>query len=335
MLAGLSSFACVPPAALGADSARVGLSADTALAGYGFPPPHPFGRDRQAAFLREARARGLLAHVRNLDSRIASDEELTRFHTSAHVTRVRTAFDAGIAALDAGDTPVFDGLHETAARVVGAALDACAAVVAGDLTVCLQPIGGLHHARRDGAAGFCVYNDCGVVIETLRRVHGIGRIAYVDIDAHHGDGIYYGFEDDPDLVFADIHQDSRTLFPGTGRADETGRGAARGTKLNIELQPGADDAAFRAAFARVEAHVARLAPEIILFQCGADGLADDPLAQLAYTPAAHRHAVQRLRRLAELHAGGRLLAFGGGGYLASHLANAWSEVLAVLVAPVG
>jgi acetoin utilization protein AcuC len=309
---------------------RVGLSVDDGLADYGFPPPHPFGRDRQAAFLRVARARGLLERVQRLPSRVASDAELARFHTAAYIERVKTAAAAGLTALDDGDTPVFDGLHEAAARVVGAALEACARIVAGDVDASLQPIGGLHHARREGAAGFCVYNDCGVVIETLRRVHGVQRIAYVDIDAHHGDGIFYGFEDDPDLIFGDIHQDSRTLFPGTGLASETGKGVAAGTKLNIELPPGAGDTDFRAAFARVEAHLERYAPHFIVFQCGTDGLAGDPLAQLGYSPAVHREAAARLRRLAGRHAGGRLLACGGGGYVAANLARAWSEVLAVL-----
>ncbi|HMM75796.1 MAG TPA: acetoin utilization protein AcuC [Gammaproteobacteria bacterium] len=330
LLASLPALACLP--ALGEARGRVGLCVDDALADYGFPPPHPFSRDRQAAFLREARARGLLERVRRLPSRLASDEELVRFHTAAHIARVKTAAEAGLAALDDGDTPVFAGLHAAAARVVGTALEACARIVAGEIDMSLQPIGGLHHARRERAAGFCVYDDCGVVIETLRRVHGVRRIAYVDIDAHHGDGVFYGFEADPELIFADIHQDSRTLFPGTGLASETGKGAAGGTKLNLELPPGAGDEAFRAAFTRVEAHLEAHAPEFILFQCGADGLAGDPLAQLALSPAAHRHAAARLRRAAERHAGGRLMAFGGGGYAAANFAPAWCEVLAALLA---
>ncbi|MGE3773123.1 MAG: acetoin utilization protein AcuC [Gammaproteobacteria bacterium] len=330
LLAGLPALACLSAAA--GTSRRVGLCVDDALADYGFPSPHPFARDRQAAFLREARARGLLDRVQRLPSRVASDEELARFHAPAYVTRVKTAVAAGLTALDDGDTPVFAGMHTAAARVVGTAVEACARIVAGELDMSLQPIGGLHHARRDGAAGFCVYNDCGVVIETLRRVHGVRRIAYVDIDAHHGDGIFYGFEADPDLSFADIHQDSRTLFPGTGLASETGKGAAAGTKLNLELPPGAGDEAFRAAFSRVEAHIDAFAPDFIVFQCGADGLAGDPLAQLALSPAAHRHASERLRRLAERHAGGRLMAFGGGGYAAANFAPAWCEVLAALLA---
>lgn len=330
MLGGLGALAMLGPRVAASAVRRVGLAVDTRLAAYGFPPPHPFGTDRQAVFLREARS--LLAQTVSLPARIASDEELQRFHTPAYVAQVRAAAARGITALDDGDTPVFPGMHDAAAAVVGSALDACARIVAGELSCSLQPIGGLHHARRDAAAGFCVYNDCGVVIESLRRVHGVRRIAYVDIDVHHGDGVYYAFESDPDLVFADIHQDSRTLFPGTGRADETGQGAARGTKLNIELPPGAGDEDFIAAFARVEQHLLRHAPTFVLFQCGADGLAGDPLAQLAYTPAVHAHAARRLRALAERHAEGRLMAFGGGGYRGEHVARAWREVLVALLA---
>jgi len=311
---------------------RVGLCADEALAAYGFDAPHPFGRDRQAAFVGEARARGLLARVEPVPSRLASDAELLRFHTAAHLAQVRTAAARGVAALDDGDTPVFADMHRAAARVVGTALEACARVVAGELDSSFQAIGGLHHARRDRAAGFCVYNDCGVVIETLRRVHGLRRIAYVDLDAHHGDGVFYGFEDDPDLVFADIHQDGRTLYPGSGLVSERGKGAAAGTKLNVELPPGADDAAFRVAFARVEAHLERHPAEFYLLQSGADSLAGDPLAQLAYTPATHAYAARRLRALAARHAHGRLMAFGGGGYARDGLARAWCEVLAALLA---
>jgi acetoin utilization protein AcuC len=310
----------------------VELCVDPALAAYGFPPPHPFGTDRQAAFLREAMAAGLPERTTLAPSRVADDAEIARFHAPSHLARVRSAPAAGLAFLDAGDTPVFPGMHEAAARVVGTALDSLARIVAGRTRCSLQPIGGLHHAARAAAAGFCVYNDIGVVIETLRSVHGIERIAYVDIDAHHGDGVFYAYEDDPALILADLHQDSRTLYPGSGRPEETGRGAARGTKLNIELPPGTGDAAFMAAFARVETHLARFEPQFFLFQCGADSLDGDPIAQLALSPAAHAGAARRLLALARRYAGGRLMAFGGGGYRRDNLARAWTAVLRELLA---
>ena len=233
--------------------------------------------------------------------------------------------------LDAGDTPVFPGVYRTSAHVVGAALDGLARIMNGQCLRTMQPIGGLHHAGRDHAAGFCVFNDMGVVVETLRREYGIQRVAYLDIDVHHGDGIFYAFEDDPDLIFADIHQDSRTLYPGTGREDETGKGRAKGTKLNIELRPFSGDAEFMESWPRIEAHFEKFKPEFFIFQCGADGLRGDPLAQLRYSPAVHAHATQRMVMLADTFAQGRIMAFGGGGYDRTNLARAWSAVLADLV----
>ncbi|CAN0330691.1 unnamed protein product, partial [Phaeothamnion confervicola] len=301
------------------------------LASYGFPPPHPFGTDRQSAFLREAERQGLFARCETLRGRLATRDELLRFHTPAHIERVMQAQQRGDAALDAGDTPVFARMHEIAATVVGSALAGMELLLRGQHQRSLQVIGGLHHAARDHAAGFCVYNDIGVVIETLRRVHKLARVAYIDIDAHHGDGVFYGFESDPGVIIADVHQDGRSLFPGSGRADETGSGEALGTKLNIELPPRAGDREFMAEWPRIEAHLERHAPQFFVLQAGADSLAGDPLAQLEYSAAVHRHVSERLCILAQRHAEGRLMVLGGGGYKRANLAQAWSAVLAVLL----
>lgn len=325
------AFGGLPVRGASAVEKKMRLYADAALGGYGFGDGHPLGMDRQGAFLAAAHDQGLIARAELRPSRVATRAELARFHTREYIDFVANAEARGLRLLDAGDTPVFPNLFEASARVVGTALDALDDIIHGRAPRTLQPIGGLHHAARGQAAGFCVFNDLGVVIETLRERYAVRRVAYVDIDAHHGDGVFYAFEADPDLIFADLHQDSRTLFPGTGRSDETGRGAAVGTKLNIEMPPRADDAAFLQAWTRVEAHLERFAPEFILLQCGADSLAGDPLAQLAYTPAAHAHAARRLRVLAERHAHGRLMAFGGGGYDRGNLARAWSEVLRELL----
>ena len=179
------------------------------------------------------------------------------------------------------------------------ALVAAEALMSGRCRRAFVPIAGLHHAGRDRAAGFCVFNDCGVVVEYLRRSHGLERVAYVDIDAHHGDGVYYAFEDDPSVIIADIHEDGRFLFPGTGAATETGRGAAEGTKLNLPLAPGAGDADFLAAWDRIEEHLERHRPQFILFQCGAD-MAGTRCPALS--EAAHAHAARRLVRSPPVHA---------------------------------
>jgi acetoin utilization protein AcuC len=301
------------------------------LARYGFGQGHPFGPDRLDAFWKQAQAAGLDERVTRCRPVSTDRDSLERFHTREYVDRVIRQSQTGTGYLDLGDTPAFPGVYEAACFVVGSVLDAVKRLLADECRHAFVPIAGLHHARRDSAAGFCVFNDCGVAIETLQQVYGLERIAYVDIDAHHGDGVFYAFETDPGLIFADLHEDGRYLYPGTGTAEETGRGAALGTKLNIPMPPAAGDDAFREAWQRVETLIGKLRPEFILFQCGADSLAGDPITHLAYTPEAHRHAAAGLCRLAKRHCSGRLLAMGGGGYNRRNLALAWSAVLEVLI----
>ncbi|MEN8132252.1 MAG: acetoin utilization protein AcuC, partial [Pseudomonadota bacterium] len=154
---------------------------------------------------------------------------------------------------------------------------------------------------------------------------------YVDIDAHHGDGVFYAFETDPRVIFADLHQDGRTLYPGTGFATETGAQEAKGTKLNIPMPPGAGDEQFMQAWPRVEALLESYPPQFILLQCGADSIAGDPITAMRYSSAAHAHAARRLRKLAERHCKGRLLALGGGGYNLGNIATGWTAVVEALL----
>ena len=302
------------------------------LARYGFPDGHPFGPDRHAAFYAEFAARGLDKRVRIMETRAASRAELQSFHTPQYLDFVAERSAAGDGFLDAGDTPAFRGVYEAAADIVGATLLACEEVMARRAPRAFVPIAGLHHAQRGGAAGFCVFNDCGVAIEMLRRNHGLKRIAYVDIDAHHGDGVYYSFVDDPDLIFADIHEDGRYLYPGTGREDETGLGAAKGTKLNIPVPPGADDAVFAAEWPRVLAHLEKFEPEFILLQAGADSVEGDPITHMRFSAETHTRAARDLARLAEKLGHGRVVGTGGGGYNRINLAQAWAGVVEGLVA---
>lgn len=310
--------------------ATVLVIADEPLGRYGFPDGHPFGTDRQAAFLREFRARGLDVRTTAGESRPATEAELLRFHTPAHVALVRERSQAGAGFLDAGDTPAVRGIFEAASQVVGASLTAAAALMEGRARRAFVPIGGLHHATRGQAAGFCVFNDIGVVIETLRAA-GLKRIAYVDVDVHHGDGVYYPYEDDPAVIFADTHEDGRYLYPGTGAAEETGAGAARGCKLNLPLAPGSTDAQFDIAWAQALQHVARHEPEFIVLQCGADSIGGDPLAHLQLTPACHARAARDLCQLADALGHGRVLGLGGGGYNRDNLAAAWSGVVRAMI----
>lgn len=305
--------------------------ADEPLGRYGFPDGHPFGTDRMAAFQGEFRARGLATRCISGASRAASDPELLLFHTPRYVEFVRARSADGLGSLDAGDTPAFRGCFEAAAQAVGATLAAAEALLTGRAERAFVPIAGLHHAARDAAAGFCIFNDCGVLIEKLRREWDIGTVAYVDIDAHHGDGVFYAFEADSRLVFADLHEDGQFLYPGTGRADETGLAAARGSKLNIPLPPGADDAVFAAHWQEVMTHLGRFEPQFIILQCGADSLGGDPLTHLQLSAASHALAASQLAGLADRLGHGRVLALGGGGYNRGNIACAWNAVVEALL----
>jgi len=302
-----------------------------ALAAYGFGQGHPFGSDRLDAFWREVVKQGLDQRVTHGEPVMCTTEDLALFHTTEYIQRVQKQSVTGTGYLDQGDTPAFPGVFEAASCVVGSVLDGVKNIIEGHCTRVFVPIAGLHHARRDAASGFCVFNDIGVAIEALRQRHGIRRVAYVDIDAHHGDGVFYAFEDDPDLRFADIHEDGRYLYPGTGFANETGKGKAIGTKLNIPLEPGANDVAFQRVWPRVEEFVRAGRPEFIILQAGADSIAGDPITHLQLTPKAHAHATARLCALADEFCQGRIIGLGGGGYNRANLAAAWTAVVQAML----
>ena len=261
----------------------------------------------------------------------ASLDRLQLFHTADYIEKVRDYSVSGHGYLDAGDTPSFVGMFEAASHVAGSVTDAIDRIMRGEFRRAFSPIAGLHHARRHVAAGFCVFNDCGIAIEYLRAQYGIKRVAYIDIDAHHGDGVFYSFEDDPDLLFADIHQDGHTLYPGTGHLNETGSGAAEGTKLNIPVPPFSDDAVFHQVWPLVEDYLRRHEPEFILLQCGADSIKGDPITNMEFSPAAHAHAAKSLCRIADDCCHGRMLAMGGGGYNHDNIAQGWTAVVDAMV----
>ena len=298
-----------------------------ALARYGFGDGHPFGPDRHEVFHEELKQASLGESIRYAAPRRATADELALFHTADYVEFVSRRSAEGTGFLDGGDTPAYPGIFDSACDVVGSTLAAVDAVMAGDASQAFVPIAGLHHAGREHAAGFCVFNDCGVAAEYLRDKFGVQRIAYVDIDAHHGDGVFYGFEDDPDLLFADIHEDGRYLYPGTGAASETGKGRATGTKLNLPLPPGAGDVEFNVVWPAVLEYLEAASPDFVIMQCGADSLAGDPITHLEFSENAHGQAASDLRELADRHCKGRLVATGGGGYNRDNLARAWTRVV--------
>jgi acetoin utilization protein AcuC len=302
------------------------------LAKYSFGESHPFNSNRLFAFWSKFKTLSLdkdkQIQIKMPES--TQEETLLEFHAKEYVDLVKKESKHGTGCLDLGDTPAFKGVFEASSTVVGTSLGVLKVVMekTDGILHGFNPIGGLHHARRESAGGFCVFNDIGIVSIIARKKYGINRIAYVDIDAHHGDGVYYEFNNDPNFFIADIHEDGRYLYPGTGSESEIGTGAAKGTKLNIPLMPGSTDNDFITAFGKVEEFIDNISkPELIILQCGADGVDGDPITHLKYSSKAHRYAADRLHRLSHKHCDGRIIALGGGGYNRQNVADAWTEVV--------
>jgi acetoin utilization protein AcuC len=304
---------------------------DQRLASYNFGEQHPFGPARFDAFNKAFLARGLDQQVKTCEAITATAEQIEWFHDHAYVEGVKLASLAGIGYLDQGDTPVVPGIYDAAALVAGTTLQAIRLIMQGECRRAFNPIGGLHHARHDRAAGFCVFNDCGIAIEALRHEYQVQRIVYVDIDAHHGDGVFYSYETDPDLLIVDLHEDGHFLYPGTGAVTETGQQGAVGTKLNVPMPMGADDAVFEKAWKAVHGFIADAKPEFVLLQAGADSVRGDPITHMAYSSRVHARVTADLCKLADQHCEGRLLALGGGGYNLDNIAAAWCAVVQAMI----
>ncbi|MEE4376021.1 MAG: acetoin utilization protein AcuC [Candidatus Competibacteraceae bacterium] len=315
-------------------SRKVGVYTGEQLNRYGFGDDHPLQESRIYAFWDEMHRRDLDFQISALDPVLATEEQLLLFHTPEYVDKVKQYSTHGEGFLDYGDTPAYKGIFEDASHVVGTVVDAVQRVMRNDLRRVFVPIAGLHHSMRDAASGFCVFNDVGVAIHTLLNEYNLERIGYVDIDAHHGDGVFYAFEEEPRVIVADIHEDGRYLFPQTGYSYETGKGEARGRKLNLPLLPLANDGDFFMMWENVVKFMRQWEPQFIILNCGADGLQGDPLTHLHYTIQAHISAATDMCAIAEEFAEGRIVAVGGGGYELSNISQAWTAVVnAFLEAP--
>jgi acetoin utilization protein AcuC len=306
------------------------------LSRYNFGQYHPFDSNRIYAFWSKFKSEKLYeSNQFIIEAPVLTDEQtILSFHDRDYVELVKKASKHGRGFLDTGDTPAFEGVFEASCYVVGSTLKALEVVMenTGGIDHAFNPIGGLHHSRRDSAAGFCVFNDIGIAIMEARKKYGIKRIAYVDIDAHHGDGVFYEFEEDPLMFFCDIHEDGNFLYPGSGSQLETGLGRAEGTKLNVPMPPNSADRHFVNAFKKIEEFIEKIAkPELIILQCGADSLSGDPITHLCYTSYAHKYATDSLHRLAHSHCNGRIVALGGGGYNKTNIADAWTTVVKSLI----
>jgi acetoin utilization protein AcuC len=263
----------------------------------------------------------------------ADEATLTRVHDLAYLNAVRTAsVDASFVGWGLGtpDNPVFPRMHEASSLVAGATLRAAEAVWHGEAKRAVNVAGGLHHAMRDRASGFCVYNDPAVAITRLLDL-GAERVAYVDVDVHHGDGVQAIFWDDPRVLTISLHETPLTLFPGTGFPYETGGPDAEGSAVNLALPPGTDDAGWLRAFhAVVPAALRAFRPQVLFSQCGADTYRIDPLADLRLTVDGQRASYLAMRALADELCGGRWIATGGGGYaLFEAVPRSWTHLLAI------
>ena len=265
----------------------------------------------------------------------ADDEMLGWVHTPGYIAAVRAASGSVPIAVGHGlgtdDNPIFPGMHENAALIAGGSIDAARAVAHGEVDRAVNFCGGLHHAMPDHASGFCVYNDAALGIKALLEA-GIHRVAYIDVDAHHGDGVQAAFYDDPRVLTVSLHESPLSLFPGTGWPTELGVGAALGTAVNVALPAGTGDAAWLRAFhAVVPGLVRAFKPEILVTQQGADAHREDPLADLMLTLDGQRTIYLALRELAREVTGGRWLALGGGGYSPVRVVpRAWTHLLAIV-----
>jgi len=309
---------------------------DEALTKYDFGPGHPLAPVRVELTIALAREFGVLARpeVAVLTPVAAQMTELELVHDADYIDAVRQAgLDGrgnGRYGLGTPDNPVFAGMHEASALVAGATLAAARAVWHGDTGHAANIAGGLHHAMRRSASGFCVYNDPAIAIRWM-LAEGAERIAYVDLDVHHGDGVQAAFYDDPRVLTISLHEHPATLFPGTGLASEIGSGDGRGYAVNVALPAGTGDAGWlRALDAVVPPLLRAFAPEVLVSQHGCDSHRLDPLANLELSVDAQRKAQLMMHDLAHEITGGKWLLTGGGGYeLVQVVPRSWTHLLAV------
>ncbi len=269
--------------------------------------------------------------------RVATEGELLLAHDAPYVERVRElsahprrGSSEPEYGLGSSDNPIFAGMHEATSLVVGGTLRAAELVLNGGAMHAFNPSGGLHHANRRLASGFCIYNDAAVGVAWLRQ-HGL-RVLYVDTDAHHGDGVQWIFYEDPKVLTISLHETGRYLFPGTGSPSEQGRGDGFGYAINVPFQPYTDHASWVECYDLVVPELARaFRPDVIVAQNGCDGHALDPLTHLHALTLTYEHMARRAHELAHELCDGRLIAVGGGGYaLWNVVPRAWTSVWAAI-----
>ncbi|MEC4020291.1 acetoin utilization protein AcuC [Streptomyces sp. H27-D2] len=316
-------------------SGRAQLMWDEAVTGYDFGPGHPMDPVRLALTMRLVEAFGLDRAVRLVAAKPAGDSTLRLVHRQDYVNAVRAASADPKAAdpaygLGTEDDPAFAGMHEASALIAGQSVGAAEAVWAGEALHAVNFSGGLHHAMPGGASGFCIYNDAALAVARLLEL-GAERVAYVDVDVHHGDGVQTAFWDDPRVLTISLHEHPRTLFPQTGWPEETGGEGAPGGAVNVALPAGTGDEGWLRAFhAVVPELLGAFRPQVIVTQHGADTHFEDPLAHLAVSLDAQRSVAEACHALAHEHARGRWVALGGGGYaVVDVVPRSWTHLVAI------
>jgi acetoin utilization protein AcuC len=316
---------------------RAVVAWDPALTAYDFGPTHPMSPVRLELTSRLCRELGLfdLPQVQVVAPQPVSDKVLLTVHDQDYIDAVKAASADPWAAeplrgLGTEDDPAFAGMHEATARVVGASLDAAQAVWRGAAAHGVNFSGGLHHAMADRACGFCVYNDVAVAIRWLLD-NGAERVAYVDVDVHHGDGVQEIFWAEPRVLTISVHESGRMLFPGTGFPDETGGPGAEGSAVNVALPPGVGDAKWlRALDAVVPPLLREFRPDVVVSQHGCDTHALDPLAHLQVSVDGQRRAAELVHELSHEVSSGRWLALGGGGYAVVEVVpRTWTHLVGI------
>jgi acetoin utilization protein AcuC len=311
---------------------RTALVHSDAYKRFDYGPEHPLRMERLGLTFGLMEAYGLtrLAGTEVLPPAPAPESTLREFHTGEYLAVLRTASAGAVVpqayryGLGPGDNPIWPGCYEASALACGGSILAAELVARGQVERAFAFAGGLHHAMPDRASGFCYLNDAVLAILALRR-HGL-RVAYVDIDAHHGDGVQAAFYRSADVLTISIHERGDRLFPGTGAVEEIGEGAGRGYAVNVPLNPYTDDAVYLDAFEAVVPPVLRaFRPDVVVAQLGIDGHRTDPLTHLALSVDGFAEAVRRILGLAP-----GLVALGGGGYDLSNVARAWTVAWALM-----
>ncbi|MGA5219866.1 acetoin utilization protein AcuC [Streptomyces cinereoruber] len=317
-------------------SGRALLMWDEAVTQYDFGSEHPMDPVRLALTMSLVRAYGLDRAVDVVAAKPAGDSTLRLVHREDYVTAVRAASADPRHAdqaygLGTVDDPAFAGMHEVSALIAGQSVGAAESIWRGEAAHAVNFSGGLHHAMPGAAAGFCIYNDASLAIARLLEL-GAERVAYVDVDVHHGDGVQAAFWEDPRVLTVSLHEHPRTLFPQTGWPEETGApGAGEGGAVNVALPAGTGDAGWLRAFhAVVPELLADFRPQVLVTQHGADTHFEDPLAHLAVSLDAQRAVQEACHELAHEHAGGRWLALGGGGYaVVDVVPRSWTHLVGI------